>query len=81
VPPDKRFTGDELVDAEMNREIARLRHERRGAASQSAKRNSKADDTSHGISNQRARKADKPASEKDDHLAGEHEQADNKTTR
>ena len=80
MPPDKGFAGDELVDAEMNREIARLRHERRGAASQSAKRNSKADDTSHGISKPRARKADKPASEKEDHLAGEHEQADNKTT-
>ena len=67
VPQDKRFTGDELVDAEMNREIARLRRERRGAEqSQSAKRKQHSDDTSHGISKQRARKADKPASEKDD---------------
>ena len=43
----KRFTGDDLVDVEVTRDIARLRRERRDAEqSQSAKRKQQSDDLS-----------------------------------
>ena len=52
VRPDKRFTGDDFLhDAEVTRDIARLRRVRRDAKqSQSAKRKQQSDDTSHGPS-------------------------------
>ena len=47
VGQDKRFTGDDLLDVEMTRDIARLRRERRDAEqSQSAKRRQHSDDLS-----------------------------------
>lgn len=42
--PDKRFTGDDIVDTEMMRDLARLRRERREAErSQRPKRNQQSD--------------------------------------
>lgn len=52
---DKRFTGDDLLDLEVTRDIARLRRERRDAKqSQSAKRKQQSDDTSRGPSKTKA---------------------------
>ena len=45
--PDKRFTGDDIFDAEVNRDIARLRRERREAEqSQRPKRHQQSDKAS-----------------------------------
>jgi len=55
---DKRFTGDDLIDVEVTRDIARLRRVRRGAKeSQSAKRKQQSDDLSRGPSKAMSRKA------------------------
>ena len=53
--PDKRFTGDDILDTEIIREIARLRRERRETEqSQRPKRNQQSNKTSRATSNDKA---------------------------
>jgi len=55
VRPDKRFTGDDIFDAEVDRDIARLRRERREAEqSQRPKRNQQNNKASRATSNDKA---------------------------